>query len=199
MNALHSDDKAQQILTAVRNLLARNGYVGTTISLVAQEAGVSRGLLHYYFKNKEEMLARVLEANMTASLILVRAIFTQSDSAQALATGLTQALRRTLQDDPVFFHLFFEGWAIARQSDIVDQRLKSLYGKFRMAIAEGLQAAKTKGIIHPTIPLPDLAALLTGIIDGLGLQAVTEDELLNSTSLWRSAENAILMLLGDSG
>ena len=197
MNAKHSDEKALQILTAVRSLLARNGYAATTISLVAQEAGVSRGLLHYYFKNKEEMLARVLEGNMTASLILVRAIFTQSDCAQALAAGLTQALRRTLEDDPVFFHLFFEGWAIARQSHVVDQRLKSLYGKFRLAIAEGLKNAQNRGIIRPSIPLPDLAALLTAIIDGLGLQAVTETRLLRDESVWSSAQYAMQILLED--
>ena len=198
MQPRHSDAKAQRILTAVRNLLAANGYAATTISLVAQEAGVSRGLLHYYFKNKEEMLARVLEANMTASLDLVRDIFGRSESAHALAAGLTQALRQTLRDDPVFFHLFFEGWAVARQSAVVDRRLKTLYGQFRLAIAQGLKDIQRRGIIHPTLPLDNLAALLTAIIDGLGLQVVTENYLLDDAVLWASAEKAIRLMLGDA-
>jgi len=59
-----SDEKSRRILAAVRSILAQKGYAGTTINLVAAEANVSRGLLHYYFKNKEEMLATVIKENM---------------------------------------------------------------------------------------------------------------------------------------
>ena len=110
----NTDPKHQKILEAVRKLLARKGYAGTTISLVAAEAGVSRGLLHYYFKNKEEMLANVIQTNMEASVILVADIFAQSESVESLASALTQALRHILETDPDFFNLFFEGWAVAR-------------------------------------------------------------------------------------
>ncbi|NNG02040.1 MAG: TetR/AcrR family transcriptional regulator [Desulfobacteraceae bacterium] len=193
--AIASDVKVQQILQAVRNILVKNGYAGTTISLVAAEAGVSRGLLHYYFKNKDEMLAKVLEENMLASVALAAGLFEKSHSAAEIAHGFIQALRTVLKADPDFFHLFFEGWAVARQSTLVDGRLKALYGQFRMAVRDGLAHALEDGRIATTLSVDGLAVLITGIIDGLGLQLVTEPSLADDERIWAAAADGIVRLL----
>ena len=49
-------DKAQRIVEAMRASVARRGVAGSTFDHVAREAGVSRGLLHYYFGTKEQLL-----------------------------------------------------------------------------------------------------------------------------------------------
>jgi len=198
MNAAAAlDEKAQQILSAVRILLAKKGYAATTISLVAAKAGVSRGLLHYYFKNKDDMLATVLETNMQASISLLREILVQSNSAPKMASGLVHALKQVLKDDPTFFHLYFEGWAVARQSELVDRKLKSLYGQFREALETCLDDAWQRGILSFSIPVKGLAALLTGILDGMGLQLVTETDLAEDETIWQALETGILRLLSE--
>ena len=55
-----SSDKAQRIVEAMRNSVARRGAAGSTFDHVAREAGVSRGLLHYYFGTKERLLVEVV-------------------------------------------------------------------------------------------------------------------------------------------
>ena len=58
--------KAQRIVEAMRSSVARRGVAGSTFDHVAREAGVSRGLLHYYFGTKERLLAEVaLGARLT--------------------------------------------------------------------------------------------------------------------------------------
>ena len=42
-----SGDKAQRIVDAMRESVAKRGAAGSTFEQVAREAGVSRGLLHY--------------------------------------------------------------------------------------------------------------------------------------------------------
>ena len=147
--------------------MAQNGYAGTTINLVALEAGVSRGLLHYYFKNKEEMLVKVIQINLDISEALIQEIFTQSHSANSIASGITLSLRRVMENDPDFFRLFFEGLAVARQSPLVNEKLKQLYNRFRDNIFIGLKDAVDRKIISPSHHLEGLAALITGIIDGI--------------------------------
>ena len=142
------DPKAQKILDAVRTILAKNGYMGTTISLVAKEAGVSRGLL-----------------------------------------------RGIMENDPDFFSLFFEGFAVARHSRIVNRELTILYGKFRKALETCLKKAKENEIINPGLPVEALAAIITGIIDGMGLQLLTEPDLCQNFIIWESIEKAIIDLL----
>ena len=42
-------DKAQRIIAAMRASVGKRGASASTFDHVAREAGVSRGLLHYYF------------------------------------------------------------------------------------------------------------------------------------------------------
>src|SRR4051794_33761782 len=53
-------ERAQRIVDAMRASVARRGAAGSTFDHVAREAGVSRGLLHYYFGTKERLLVEVV-------------------------------------------------------------------------------------------------------------------------------------------
>jgi len=55
-----SGEKAQRIVNAMRDSVAKRGAAGSTFEHVAREAGVSRGLLHYYFGTKERLLVEVV-------------------------------------------------------------------------------------------------------------------------------------------
>jgi hypothetical protein len=52
-----------------------------------------------------------------------------------------------LTKEPDFLSLFFEGFAVARQSELVNTELATLYGKFRKALETGLQSAFDRHII----------------------------------------------------
>ena len=45
-------------------LFIRQGYHATSISDVAQRAGVSKGLLYNYYEGKEDLLATMVEARI---------------------------------------------------------------------------------------------------------------------------------------
>ncbi len=193
--AAKSEQKVQRILAAVRSILVQNGYANTTIALVAAEAGVSRGLLHYYFKNKEDMLAKALKVNMEFSAELIRDIFEQADSGRVVSERLTQVTRNVMRQEPDILHLFFEGVAVARHSRVVKEEIESLYVQFRNSFFEGLKGAVGKGIIRPALPLGGLAALLAGLIDGMGLQFVTEPEIIDDDEVWDTLKTGIELLL----
>ncbi len=53
-------EKAQRIIDAMRRSVARRGTAGSTFDHVSREAGVSRGLLHYYFGTKEQLLVEAV-------------------------------------------------------------------------------------------------------------------------------------------
>jgi len=194
MPSTDKDPKEQIILSAVKTILAQKGYMGTTISLVAQEAGVSRGLLHYYFKNKDEMLARVIKENMEISIVMIASVFEHHQTPKGYAKGIVDLLRGVMEHDPDFLSLFFEGFAVARHSEIVNNELAALYGKFRKALEEGLQSACDRQVINPALPVETLAAIITGIIDGMGLQLLTEPDLCRNEIIWKGIETAIVDL-----
>src|SRR5580765_7874923 len=66
-----SGEKAQRIINAMRESVAERGAAGSTFEHVARQAGVSRGLLHYYFGTKERLLVEVVrrDAEMRTNLV----------------------------------------------------------------------------------------------------------------------------------
>src|SRR2546421_12883381 len=49
-----------KILQAAFGVLSRQGYENSSIKEIAEEAGVAQGLVHYYFKSKQQLVLQVL-------------------------------------------------------------------------------------------------------------------------------------------
>ncbi|WP_205697861.1 TetR/AcrR family transcriptional regulator [Conexibacter sp. SYSU D00693] len=75
---LAQDDRRTTLLRAARDLLAEQGYDGTTVSHVAKRAGVAQGTFYLYFETKGDLLDAF---------------------AQQVGTELADAIREPLRDD----------------------------------------------------------------------------------------------------
>lgn len=53
-------EKRQLIVAAALRLFADKGYASTSISMIAKEAGISKGLLYNYFESKEELMKTIV-------------------------------------------------------------------------------------------------------------------------------------------
>jgi TetR/AcrR family transcriptional repressor of bet genes len=52
--------RREQICRAAAKVISEQGFAGTTMRMVAEEAGVSTGMLNHYFANRMEMLEETL-------------------------------------------------------------------------------------------------------------------------------------------
>jgi AcrR family transcriptional regulator len=88
------EDRREQILDAAMRAFARKGFTRATNKDIAQEAGITPGLIYHYFENKEAVLKAMIEERSPAQL--VRAL---SQEARALppATFLRQLTQQALQ------------------------------------------------------------------------------------------------------
>jgi TetR/AcrR family transcriptional repressor of bet genes len=53
--------RRQQIVNGLLHVMASAGYEGATIPAVAAQAGLTSGLVHYYFKSKQEILLALIQ------------------------------------------------------------------------------------------------------------------------------------------
>jgi len=93
-----SGEKAQRIVDAMRTSVGLRGATGSTFDHVAREAGVSRGLLHYYFGTKERLLVEVVRRDCDLRMERLSETLAGVDSADALLGGLAQALTDTIDE-----------------------------------------------------------------------------------------------------
>lgn len=81
-------EKQQNILKAALKLFASEGYASTSTSKVAREAGVSEGLIFRHFKNKEGLLAAVLQGGMEKAQMAYADIMDHEDPKEVLRKAL---------------------------------------------------------------------------------------------------------------
>jgi TetR/AcrR family transcriptional regulator len=58
MNEVHRDTESA-ILEAANTVFIRNGFEGTSMQQIADEAGINKALLHYYFRSKDKLFEAV--------------------------------------------------------------------------------------------------------------------------------------------
>jgi AcrR family transcriptional regulator len=61
MGRMDADQRKRQILECAKKLFAQKGYYQTQISDIQQAAGVARGTIYQYFKNKDDIFMTILE------------------------------------------------------------------------------------------------------------------------------------------
>src|SRR3954452_408011 len=101
-------DKARRIVEAMRASVAARGAAASTFDHVAQEAGVSRGLLHYYFGSKERLLVEVVRRDTALRLERLERGLTGADSIDAIVEVLVSQLRDFVAEDPAAHALVHE-------------------------------------------------------------------------------------------
>ena len=55
-----SEATRKTLVNAALTVIGRQGYAGATIEKIAEEAGVSKGVVYYYFKTKADIATNVL-------------------------------------------------------------------------------------------------------------------------------------------
>ena len=77
------DSAKERILAAAEELFADSGFDATPTSRIAERAGVPKGLVHYYFNCKKDLLA-ALVARLPDSTVDHRRVVVVGDIAESL-------------------------------------------------------------------------------------------------------------------
>lgn len=64
----------QKIIEAAENIFHSRGYEGARMQEIAEEAGINKGLLHYYFKTKNKLFEKILDLALQRMLIKIQTI-----------------------------------------------------------------------------------------------------------------------------
>src|SRR5918999_3099676 len=90
-------EKSQRIVAAMRESVGRRGAAASTFDHVAQEAGVSRGLLHYYFGSKERLLIEVVRHDSAERTRNMDERIEQARSPEEIVDALVVGLEEFLE------------------------------------------------------------------------------------------------------
>src|SRR4051794_25777373 len=188
-------EKARKIVEAMRASVGSRGAAGSTFDHVAQEAGVSRGLLHYYFGSKERLLVEVVRRDSEVRIESVERGLAEADSIDEIVEVLVRKLRDFVAEDSAAHALVHELFSVSRRNPEVRGELAELYRRLRGQVADVLRAKQAEGVVSLRGEPEAVASLLFALGDGLELQ-LTSDPAWDSSETFAAGIETARFLLG---
>jgi len=190
-----SGDKAQRIVDAMRDSVARRGAAGSTFEHVAREAGVSRGLLHYYFGTKERLLVEVVRRDSELRVERLDERLAPAKTVDDVIEALVSSLTEVIENEPGFFLLLYELFSAGRRNPDIQREVGQLFQRTRSHVAEVLRSKDEEGVLGLRFPAEDVVSYLFALGDGFALQALS-DPSRDTTSAFSVGVASARYLLG---
>jgi len=169
------EDRRQRILAVAQRLITRNGGRGTTLSQIAQEAGVTTAGLLHHFESKEQLLHAVLDArdaddmahvDMSGDVVeQLERVTDRFERAPDLIGLFTVLLTENLDPDAPLHDRFLGRYrdAVTIVAECIRRGQKA--GRYRTDLDPAVKAVEiiaflygmeTSWLLDPSIPLNDV-------------------------------------------
>ncbi|MBB3128775.1 AcrR family transcriptional regulator [Paenibacillus rhizosphaerae] len=120
------DERKEQIKAAALQVFARKGILSAKMSMIAETAGISNGLLYHYFKSKDELFTSLVQEAMAESEAALRSVYDMPGTPLEKIKALTAEILN--EDGTPYFMLIHQ----AATSDGVPEQVKQLQQKYSM-------------------------------------------------------------------
>lgn len=158
-------------MAAAARVLVRDGSAGMRVRDVAVEAGVSTGIVHYYFASKDEMLVDALRWAIGKPAERFAELRRDGDHLRVLATLLEVSLPHpgVLFDEYV---LWLELWTAVTHDVALQPLCEELAGDYRDELVKLVEEGTSSGVFHPVAAPDEVAERISAMVDGLCFRSV---------------------------
>jgi TetR/AcrR family fatty acid metabolism transcriptional regulator len=195
---MKGEERREEILKSAKIVFARLGYRHANIGAICAEAGIARGTLYQYFKNKNDLFRALLESYLLRIQQFMQPVKLGPEAGNVGAAEIREFLRmrlllifRAVREERSIFKIFFtEAQAAqARTEDLVTELNEHLVA----LIMTELQHLMEIGLVNPAD-----TRVAANLIFG-GLTKVCFDFLVMSETVdleWLAGQAVEFVLLG---
>lgn len=163
--------RREQICRAATTLLAHHGFAGTTMRMVAEEAGVSTGMLNHYFENRLDLLSHAVEYCSERSLSRYRGAIAGVAPGRARLEALLDSVLGGEPEDSETWLV----WITAYGESLREPHVREVMQERLLLWFEVLDEA-LEGLVQSGEPLFSTAYRLDAVLKGLAMQGLMVDD-----------------------
>ncbi|MFK8014289.1 MAG: TetR/AcrR family transcriptional regulator [Gammaproteobacteria bacterium] len=193
-NSQRRENSVRQVLDAALDLFVTQGFDATSMDDIASQAGLTKGALYFYFKDKLSLLDALL---LRTEGELIDPIVASIQSKQASPTDrivlLTSEFARmgAERKELALLHVMVSLEMHGRDNK-VEQRVRKMYARLHDEIGNILTDGQAAGEFSDIIAPHYQASVIIALIDGLLLEWHRRGDDLDGEQLARSARQLIL-------
>ncbi len=167
-----SEISRQQVLDAAVKTLAAKGFAQTSVSDIAATAGMSKGVVHYHFASKDDLIARVLTQCCDALGERVRVAWSAAGTPTDKVRRSLRAMWATRTDGSPEMSVLADLMALGVHDPKIKKPLALRLRQAREELAQELVASFDELGLRPKLPARTIPRLVMATLDGLGLHQI---------------------------
>src|SRR5215207_428101 len=183
------EERREQIMRAAYDVALREGIDGTTLRAVAAEAALSHGLVIFYFKQKDQLIAALLDRVLATTAML------HVSEDVALLPRVPDRLGAVLRQELARLARGARDAAVRKKIGAALERYRAAF----QALAEEMPA--TTAANGAGVTSAALAAVAVSLITGCAVQAMSDPDHFDTAAYLAAAQGLIERLApapGDS-
>lgn len=158
-----------EILEAFWRRGAKDGLHKASIRKIASEAGMAPGIIHHYFKSRDELVEELVSGSATEHIATFRNSLTGTETAEELIDRALEYLFGPALFNDDAGSLFYDFWSEAKRNANIRASFSRVYQRFRAMIVEFLSET---GLFRSKSAeqLEGLASMIIAMYEGSNLQ-----------------------------
>lgn len=171
-----SEEKRKQILYAAFQALSELGYDSVTLQVIADYAKVSKGVVHYYFENKEAVLIELLKW-------LTAKIYEKECAAVELEETAVKKLQAYIgsafvspEKNRTFYRVYLDFLAKASRNPVYREINRRFYDNCSTISRQIVLLGQEEGVFAASPSAEQTAPKMRAVIDGFLIQWLMMDQ-----------------------
>jgi AcrR family transcriptional regulator len=127
-----SEERRNQIIESAINVFAREGFANTRMEDVAAESGLSKGLLYWYFKSKEDIIIAIADLLFSAEFRKMQNLSIEGQTSRDCLEKFLDIFVKDLQTIIKLSPVIYEFYALAFRNKAVRHVMHEYFQRFMM-------------------------------------------------------------------
>jgi TetR/AcrR family transcriptional regulator, cholesterol catabolism regulator len=158
--------KRDAILHAAGPVLQREGINGATMAAIANEAGVDRATIYYYFQDKQEIFRTAIHDGLVEMVAALEDVAASGHSAEIRLRDSIRAVMRAYERHYPQLYIFFQDGAM---SSIIDNHLNAEIlasgSRYEALVEAAVRDGVESGVFVTPLPPKMFAKIVVGMLN----------------------------------
>ena len=156
----------EKIMQSAMQNFAKNGFDRTRMEDIATAAGLAKGTLYLYFKNKEDLFYAICDHNLEELRNQLSRLFNRKENIMLDAERFYHQYRRgSLGGDTIWFEMIALSTRSPKLRKILDENKSKVY----KVVKEFLKTQIERGFLREDINIDLIASVLIALYNGLAV------------------------------
>lgn len=187
-----------QLIGAASEVICRNGVDGARLKDIAQEAGVSLGMVQHYFRRREELISETISAMLALTLATWRSVSDREPDPVRRLFALLRFQVAGWAPFPKRWSFWIEFWSAANRDATLRTYAQDVYQRWEAPFRSAVDAGVESGDFRPSVPIERVSVILMSLADGAAVHVLMAGDTLDDEGMFDLLIDMACRILGIS-